>query len=384
MAGLLFVVVGVVYASTAEWDDSAVNVDAVAAALPAWSLAQRGTIDLADLSPANPWLVEVEGRLYSNRPPGVYLPAVPAYLMTRSDSFSTDPATATAVVVTAAAVAVLFLTLASVVPHTTALAAAIVFAFGTATWPISSTQLWPHGVGQLTAAIAMWGIARRERLVPGLALGWGVLTRPPTAVFAAVLGLQAISKRRSRDWRAFLTFGLLASAGLAALIVYNAHVFGEASISGGYDAGFRESLTNMGVVEYLLNLARLFFLLPNGVFVWTPIILVAAVATWGIRKEAPDWTSAGGLAAVLYLVLHARANRASGGLPFNYRYPLEPIVLAAPILSIAAFRWFQTGGWRRRAVVAAALFSLAMQLLYVLSFECAPLNDSEVLCSFSF
>lgn len=42
------------FSFTAEWNDPDVNVDVVAAALPAWSLAQRGTIELTGVGPRQP------------------------------------------------------------------------------------------------------------------------------------------------------------------------------------------------------------------------------------------------------------------------------------------------------------------------------------------
>ena len=51
-------------------------VDAVAGALPAWRFTQFGDIDLSQFTDV-PWVVEVDGRVLSNRPPGVSWVAVP-------------------------------------------------------------------------------------------------------------------------------------------------------------------------------------------------------------------------------------------------------------------------------------------------------------------
>jgi len=370
-----------VYATTATWEESEVNVDAVAAALPAWSLAAHGTIDLPAGALVNPWVIEAPDGNFSNRPPGNFLVAVPAYLVAGARSFSNAPATATAVLLTAAAMAVLFLTLARLTSDRAALIAVFVFGLGTATWPISSAQLWPHGVGQLAAAIGLFGLAAERYLLGGLGFAGGLLVRPPTAIFSAITGLLISADATPRRWRPVLTIGLTSLASLGLLMLYNKVVFGTLGVSGGYSPQFTDNLASMPWSDYARNLFAMFALPRNGLFVWSPVILVALFASLRVWRSAPAWAKASLIAGFVYLFVHARLNRASGGLAFNYRYPLEPLVLMTPLLTLGAVDWVRRGGTTRLLVFAGAAMSVLLQALYVFTLTCEPATSGELLCS---
>jgi len=371
-----------VYATTANWEESEINADAVAAALPAWSLAAHGTIDLPAGALVNPWVIERPDGNFSNRPPGNFLVAVPAYLVAgEPESFSNAPATATAVLLTAAAMAVLFLTLTSLTSVQAAALAVVVFGFGTATWPISSAQLWPHGVGQLAAAVGLFGLATDRYLLGGLGFAGALLVRPPTAIFSAITGLWISADAAPRRWRPVLVIGLTSLASLGLLLLYNKVVFGALGVSGGYSPQFAGNLASMPWSDYARNVLAMFVLPRNGLFVWSPVILVALFASLREWSHAPAWAKASLIAGLVYLLVHARLNRASGGLAFNYRYPLEPLVLMAPMLTLGAVAWVRRGGTTRLLVVAGAAVSVLLQALYVFTLTCEPAAPGQLLCS---
>jgi hypothetical protein len=382
LATAIFIVFSAVYATTAIWEESEVNVDAVAAALPAWSLAANGTIDLPSGALVNPWVIEQPDGNFSNRPPGNFLVAVPAYLVAGAPSFSNAPATATAVLLTAAAMAVLFLTLTRLTSVRAALFVVAVFGFGTATWPISSAQLWPHGVGQLAAAVGLFGLATERYLLGGIGFAGGLLVRPPTAIFSAITGLWISADPAPRRWRPVLTIGLTSLGSLGLLMLYNKVVFGTLGVSGGYSPQFADNLASMPWSDYAQNLLAMFVLPRNGLFVWSPVILVAVFASLREWSRAPVWAKAALIAGFVYLVVHARLNRASGGLAFNYRYPLEPLVLMAPLLTLGAVAWVRRGGATRLLVIAGAAVSVLLQALYVFALTCEPAAPGQFLCSF--
>ena len=109
---------------------------------------------------------------------------------------------------------------------------AIVFAFGTNTWMISSQALWQHGIGELLIALALLLVVAPASSVRTALLG-GVTVlmaanRPPDALVAGALVLFTVwSRRRNALW-------LLAGAAvpLAALLYYNLNFIGH--IAGGY------------------------------------------------------------------------------------------------------------------------------------------------------
>ena len=115
-----------------------------------------------------------------------------------------------------------------------ALPLALVFAFGTDTWMISSQALWQHGSGELLVALALLlAVARGSPLRIAL-LGFVcvliVANRPPDALIAGAFLLYAVWRRkRDAGW-------LLAGAALpaAALLYYNLGFIGH--LAGGYAA----------------------------------------------------------------------------------------------------------------------------------------------------
>lgn len=386
---LLLLIVLPVYALTANYDEAELNVDAEAAALAAWSVAEHGTADLADIDAdeypqaaqaiaRNPWIGSGERGTYSNRPVGLWATAVPAYLLTSGD-YRAWPATVTAILMTAAAMAVALVTAREVMPPVPAWLGALGLSFLTATWPISSQQLWPHGPGQLLLALALLGLARRRAALTAAAFAGAGLIRLVTLVMAGVVG--ALQGRRGRwAWTVALACGGAATAGIT--LAYNWATFGGISLVGGYGDGFQESLVSQGVSDYLTNLAGFFVSVRHGLLLWTPVLIPAAIGARHVWREQPAWVRQGAVAALAYLVVHARLNRVSGGLPFDYRYPLEPLVLVFP-LAVQGLRWAVGRSHAlQMAVVATAGLSLALQGLMATTAECVTLeSDDQATCS---
>jgi len=367
-----------VYGLTAEWSLKA-NVDVIATALPAWSLVTKGTIILDAFAGLNPWLVESSYGIVSNRPPGLVLVAVPGYLLARPEGFTNAPATAMAIIATIGFLAVLHRLLLKVVDHRAAVIAVVTVGLGTATWNISSNQLWPHGPGQLLAIAALMAAASGRYLGTGAAMAVSLLVRPVTAVAAAVFGL--LESLRTRRWGPALAVGVPTILALGGLLAYNRFLFGEWSIASGYAETFIDRLVSTADTPYLVNLGRMFFSGTHGLFVWSPVVLVAAVGMVATWKSIPPWARSGTVAAVVYLLVHARLNRASAGAAFGYRYPLEALALSAPALTIGA-RWLANrSSLMRSLLVASILVSVAIQLALVFFQTCVPGPEFTV-CSF--
>lgn len=370
------------FALTAEWGIDQ-NVDAVAAALPAWSLAETGSISLPAFAAINPWVAEGAIGLVSNRPPGVWLLATMAYAMARpfTDGFTVWPATLTAIITTVSAVALMFVVFDRLVDRRTAATAALVFAFGTATWPISAAQLWPHGTVQLWLAAGMLASVGNRSIGAGIADGMAILTRPPTAVIAAVRGIHLAWARRR--WMPLFAVGGPAVVGTAALLTYNRVVFGSWGVSGGYGSDFGDNLTSMSLRAWASNAFGMFVDPQNGLLIWSPVVLAIAPAVPSAWRRAPDWCRGGALAGVVYVLVHARLNRVSGGLPFDYRYQLPLATLAAPLL-VVSYRDIADRSPRwARIVAAAALLSVLLQLANATLLDCAPGPEwGESVCEF--
>jgi len=109
---------------------------------------------------------------------------------------------------------------------------AMVFAFGTNTWMISSQALWQHGTGELLIALALFLVVtpsspRRIALLGATCVLMAV-NRPPDILIAGAFILYAIwINKRNPVW---LLVGAIAP--LTALLCYNLQFIGH--IAGGY------------------------------------------------------------------------------------------------------------------------------------------------------
>ena len=351
----------ILYLATASRDVQ--NVDSIAAAAPAWRLATHGDLDLEQFA-GIPWIIETEDGFRSNRQPGVILFGVPFYLGSDGELSGTLPPLAPAAVAgatsAALAMAVLHLAFRRLTSPVAAVVAAFVAGTATATWRISADQLWPHGPAQLWLALAVVALASGWYFRTGLMLGLAILTRPVTAVAAATMGLvQGTATRRPKT---ILAIGAGATAGLLGLMVYNQLLFDSFSpTTSAYGDQFTSQAGAGGTTGYLSNLAGFFFHPPNSIFLWSPFLVVLIFGLPRAWRAAPTWVRAAAVSGVVYLLVHAALNRQSGGLQRNYRYPLEMLTLAAPLLLLAYDRLVGPSPRLQRLFGASVAVSIIIQ-----------------------
>lgn len=367
------------FVANARWGPSA-NVDVVATDVPAWNLVARSTLDLAEYPDPNPWFVEDRsGRTVSDRAPGLIATALPAYAIARPDEFSNTPGTITALLLTLVAVVVVVWLSIPLVGTGAAIISGFVFALGTTTWAISSSQLWPHGPGQLSALLTVGGFAASRYVGAGLATAWAVTMRPITAVYAAVIGI--LESWRKRDWRPAFKYGIVSVCGILLVLAYNRWLFGQWSLAGGPV----DSLTggyggNFTIGWYAQNLWTMFFSLRHGLFILSPVLLVATYGAVRYRDSIPGWAKSGAIAGFAYLLVHAAFNRASGGADIFYRYPLEAVALAAIALTVGATSLYRFSRAGRIAVTWTAAISVAIQFVNVFFVSCVSANPNTIAC----
>ncbi len=107
----------------------------------------------------------------------------------------------------------------------------------------------------------------------------------------------------------------------------------------------------------LRNIADMLCPRQNGMLLWSPVVIVALLGlARGRGRHAASGLGGRRSRGSCYLLVHLRLNRASGGLPYDYRYPLEALTLAAPalVLGRAGARRSGQGGasgssWSRSA-----------------------------------
>jgi hypothetical protein len=214
----------------------------------------------------------------------------------------------------------------------------------------------------LTMSLALLAIQRNRWGWAGLAFAFGILTRPHIAVIAAAAGIGASIVRR--DIKPALALGATSSVGLAALLYYNFTIWDRVSISGGYGDGFTDQFVIASASWFASNVWGAMFDLTHGLFIWAPFVLVLAVGAVLVRNKQPDWARWAAVGGTLYLLIQLRANRFSGGDGhFAYRYPLEALVAAAPLLYLSYVHWVQPRPLRRVMVWLGLAIGILGQIL---------------------
>lgn len=376
---VVFGVVLSLYVLVGRWGNDA-NVDVLAVSAPAWRLATSQTLESSFMAERSPWIVEdKEGRLVSNRPPGLIAFATPAYAVTQPDRFSNAPSTAMAILASMGALATMHWTLRRIFGWSFSLLVVGVLALGTTTWTTSAAQLWPHGPGQLAAALAIASMSANGYLRAGLAFAAGILIRPITMVFPLVVGIH--TSWTSRSFVPAARVGATSMLGLMVLLVYNRRLFGAINIRGGYPETFTTSaIHDYELADHLANFGDMLFTWPNGLLLFSPIVGVATIGTLMIWRTIPSWVRSSAWAALAYLVVHAALNRASGGMPIFYRYPLEPLVLATPALAFGIRSLWETTRSARLAIGFATLISVAIHFANAFWTSCLTASPALLSC----
>ncbi len=381
----LVALVAALYLLTATWAQP-YNIDAFTNAVQARSFAAGDGIALPEYDEYTApeyggrllWVVPSPSGTTSQYPPGAAAWGALFYLIDTSHDVETVvtelesgpaeidlhvpslvPAALASAAAALAAMAFLGLLFRDVLPGHAWRAAFLAAALGTGAWSVAADKLWQHGPAMMCIAAALYAASRDRFVLSGLAFGAAILVRPHIALIAAAVGLVVAWRRR--DIRPAIALGSTSLLGLAGLLAYNDLVWGEPSVSGGYTSYFTDNLTTFTPLRLLGRLAG-FFVDPGvGVLVFSPFLIVALLGLPSAIRRAPDWAVGAAVGGAAYLVVQFQANRLSGGEGFfGYRYPLEALTAAAPLLAIAAFAWIGQDEGRRRIALGFLAVSIAI------------------------
>jgi hypothetical protein len=338
----LFLVVWAVYLATATYDMFQVN-DNRAVATSAWSLGARGTLALpGEWEGSVPWETPgVDGNIYTDRFPGIIFAAVPAYVVADRLGLVPEPAHPvllnfvpaglTAATIAALAVAALYVLFRQLASRRTATMAALLFAFGTASWSVSADSMWTHGLTSLALVLGMLAMERSRHLRAGTAFAVSILARPQTAVVPAVVGLWRGASRR--DFRPVIAVALTSLLGLAGVSLYSRALFGTWLPVAGYDPVKVEAIATPSWRDFLERWGFTLFHPHRSVLFFTPVLLVLLPFLHRGWRIAPEWVRSSAIAGLLYLVVQLRSNVWHGGAHyFGSRLTIETLVLTAPLL----------------------------------------------------
>lgn len=380
----VFVPLVALYAATAAWS-LPYHGDALTNAVAGWYWAHTGSPYLTEHSHlATPdyygnlaWFVEAPGGVVAQYPPGAAWTTVPLYWVVpglepvqmvgnnRPDLPPVDfplpalwPATAAAVLLTAAAMGLLAAVFAGLGSRRQAIAGGLVAGIATSAWAVASDMSWTHGPAMFWIALGLYLASKERWLLTGLAMSGAILARPHTAAIAAGLGvLVALAHRR---WRPLVAVGAGSAPGMIGLLAYNLAVWRRLTISGGYGGGFADRLADPDLLWFARNVAGALFDLRHGLLIWGLFLVVLVFGLPFVTRRAPAWSVGAAVGGLIYLLIQLKANRFTGGEGhFGYRYPLEALTAAAPLLFASYVGWVAKLRVRRLAFwlgVGAAVF----------------------------
>ncbi len=343
------------------------------------ALAERGSYEITAYAANTGDVVEHEGRIFANKPPGHALLGAPFYfVLFQIEQWvglsADDPgiANANASVLTWLTAGLPSVALAWMLaiafrrrggtPRESLLVASA-FATGSLLFPYAG-MLMAHN---LTAALlfAAWlsitaqRSSRASAALAGLALGWAVLSEFLAAPAAALLVGYGIWRERDPKQIASLLAGPLVCA--AILVAHNLACFGEPFTTPytAASAGFKTEGLWLGVFDWP-DPMRLYWLTLHpfrGLLYCCPVFLVPLFAIFRARnwkRPAPESLLAGAIVAT-FVLFNLCFNGWTGGWGVGPRY----LIPALPFLFLPAL-----AGWQRLPRTAAAISVLSTSLMF--------------------
>ena len=346
--------------------------DVDATTFPAWHFIETGTFELSDHAERNPWFVETQHGVFSNRSPGAIGYAAVAYAVAKpwDTRYTPIPGTLSAIAATWLAT-LLVASSADRIRRGLWFPALLLSGLGTASWSVSANQLWPHGPAQLAVALAVWFLIKRKDLAAGSAFAAAVLVRPPTIILA--LGVAAVKAWHERSWKPLRIIGGPAMVAAVVFLIYTKMLFGSWSPVASYEAvGGFYGLT--GVWERFVNVGAAFASPHHGVLLWSAWIGVCLIYAYRQRLgTAQRWIAATPIIGGIYVALHSTLEVASGAFFYNYRYPLEAVTLVSPFL-FGAIPILLQNRVRRFILLLACSSAILLQVGYLFLSKCVVID----------
>jgi hypothetical protein len=266
----------------------------------------------------------------------------------------------------ALSVGILYLTLIRLVSQSAALGIALVYAFATSSWSVSSQGLWQSSMSQPLLALSLYYFVRgqadaRNVVYASIPLALSVACRQPTLVFALAFFIYVAWYHRAHVL-AFSIFPLVV-AGL--LLTYNLYYF--ASIAGPYSrTGGIERFTAPqwdAFVGLLISPSR-------GLLVCSPVLSFAFLGLLSTlyKRENPLLTSTA-IASLLLVLLYSAWRRWHGDFSYSYRF-LVDLLPGLCLFSALTWNWIIARRWRTTLFAASAVFSVFIQIIGSFFYPC--------------
>ena len=381
---LVFAPLIALYLPTAT-TDLPYHIDAATNVITAWTLGTQGTAILEEHAVlARPehravfgWVVESPRGPIAQYPPGTALLAAPLYgifwpettdVVLKASNATDDvrvrmrmPNLTPGALVGSVTAAIAMALLAVAVRELTGsngvgVVTAAVIGLGTGAWSVAADALWQHGPNMMWISLGLYAATRERWALVGIAFAALAITRPPVLVVGAAIGLALLADRRWVEARQLL---LGTAPGVAMLLAYNWWLYGTVTVSGGYGGVYAQRAAEVDVGGYIANVGDGLFGARIGLFVWSPFLALALVGATAATRRMPGWVVASALGGVAYLLVVFKLEPAAGGGGFSYyRYPLEAVAAAAPLLAASWQYLWSRGIVPRIGFVVTAGFSI--------------------------
>jgi len=203
-----------------------------------------------------------------------------------------------------------------------ALIGAIIFAFATNTWTISSQALWQHGMSELLLSMIIYFVIINEKKEEnknisylGLLSGLFIYNRPPDSILLLPVLIYILSINKFKIIRYF-SFMFAAST---PFLLYNFYFFGN--LFGGYNSNFDVLALNSETWLHFIGL----LISPNrGLFVYSPILVLAIFGYFKIskivNKRIKSFLFIFGLSIILNILVYSSFWHWWGGWSYGPRF----------------------------------------------------------------
>jgi hypothetical protein len=316
----------------------------------------------------------------------------------------------------AVSVSLVYLTLRRLTAPRPALWIALIYAFATSTWSVSSQGLWQTAWSQPLLAAAFYFLVRareeqgRFLIWAGLMLALSVACRSPNIVFAALLTIYVLHEhwwggrggegadfevedasgsgvvrpnpepRTLKPLLSFLIFPILIGAGLAA---YRLYYF--ASLAGGY-AHEMSRLEHSEVTKFAFSYPHwtafwgLLISPSRGILVLSPVLIFSVIAMgivlWRRRDRMMVYIS---IASIALVIFYSAWSVWDGAYCYSYRF-LVDLLPGLCLLLAVVWDWLMARPWRKALLGATVAFSLFVQVVgaffYPSDWYSKPINPS--------
>ena len=341
------------------------------------SLLKEGNLDLNEFPGLRFAVIEnsVRGKTFRvfNSPVLSGVLATPVYLAAKMFGL---PITTTSIaylgklaatIYTALSVAFVFLILKELLSVKSAAFLAVVYAFGTCSWTISSQSLWQHGLSQLFLGIALYCLfkASDNSAFAGYAgafLSLATLARHLSGIIAIIMFIYVVYCYRSQIFR-FILFSLPAAA---FFFIYHWYYFGSPVsfgsqwVFGKFDAPFFPAVLG------------LLFSPNRGLFIFSSFFLfsvVGAIKVWKEKNNKYGLLYRYIIAAVLiYILIVSKWFTWWGGHCYGYRM-LVDITPLLMILLVPAYNLISKRKTLKLLFVVGVTLSILIQLMGALYYS---------------